>query len=220
MAKVMIFAGGFGSGKTELAINFALARSRYADEVVLADLDLANPYYASAEMRDLLESAGIRLLSHAGLPSADDLPSIPEEIVEILRGSSEVLIDVAGDEMGALVLEYLSRYLKERECLFYLVLNPFCLSDQDFASMPELRYLLESAAGLNLTGLISNPNLRNETSPDMIRNGHRMVLDRAKSLRLPVAFITAENKFYNELVAEYGAKLQGITLYLKPEWLQ
>lgn len=220
MAKVTIFAGGFGSGKSELAINYALERSRYVDSIILADLDLVNPYFAARDVRDLLEARGIRLLAPAGELSYADVPGIPSEIIGILRGPDEVIIDVAGDEVGSMVLGYLSRYIKDRDYVFYLVLNPYRPFARDLVSVMELKQLLEGAAHLNFTGLISNPNLMVETNPEIIRSGQQMVLDYAQAMRLPLCYITVEARFWGDLVHEYGKILKPITLYLKPEWLQ
>ena len=220
MATVTIFAGGFGSGKSELAINHALERNLFADNVILADLDLVNPYFASRDVKDLLEASGIRVLAPAGELSYGDVPSIPAEIIGALRGNDEIIIDVAGDEVGSMVLGYLSRYIKECDYRFYLVLNPYRPFAQDLDCVMELKYLLESAAHLTFTGLISNPNLMDETSPEMIRNGHQIVVEYARAMKLPVSWLSAEEKFYDDLAHEYGMVLQPITRYLKPEWFQ
>jgi hypothetical protein len=220
LAKVIIFAGGFGSGKSELAINYALDRSQYAENIILADLDLVNPYFASRDVRDLLEASGIRVLAPGGDLSYGDVPGLPPEIIGFLRGNDEIIIDVAGDEVGSMVLGYLSRYIKDSDYQFYLVLNPYRPFAQDLETVTELKLLLENAARLTFTGLISNPNLMGETNPAMIRSGHQIVADYAQALRLPVIHLTVEEKFYHDLVCEYGTILQTITLYLKPEWMQ
>jgi len=220
LAKVIIFAGGFGSGKSELAINYALERSQYSENIILADLDLVNPYFASRDVRDLLEASGIRVLAPAGDFSCGDVPAIPPEIIGVLRGNDEIIIDVAGDEVGSMVLGYLSRYIKDSDYQFYLVLNPYRPFAQDLESVIELRLLLERASRLIFTGLISNPNLMGETNLEMIRSGHQVVSDYSQAMALPVCYLTAEGKFYHDLAHEYGRILQTITLYLKPEWMQ
>lgn len=219
MAKITIFAGGFGSGKSELAINYALARSRHVDSIVLADLDLVNPYFASRDVKDLLKAHGIRLLAPAGELALADVPTIPAEIIKVLQSSEEVIIDVAGDEVGSMVLGYLSHYIKKRSYDFYLVINPYRPFARDMASIMGLKQGLEGAANLNFTGLISNPNLMMETNPVIIRSGQQMVLQYAQAMGLPVCYLTAEARFWDELVHEYGEILMPIKLYLNPEWL-
>lgn len=219
MAKVIIFAGGFGSGKSELVLNYAIQRSQKTANLILADLDLVNPYFASRDMRNSLEARGIRLVAPGGELSFGDVPSIPAETIGLLRGNDEIIIDLAGDEVGSLVLGYLSRYIKDSDYQFYLVLNPYRPFAQDLESVVELKQLLEGAAHMPFTGLVSNPNLMGETGLDTIRAGHQMVLTYAQAIQLPIRCLTVEDKFYNPLGNEYGEILQAIKLYLKPDWL-
>ena len=76
--KISLFLGAYGSGKSEVAVNFAILlsrRMRYLvtedrQQVILADLDMINPYFRSEPLRlsmqyviDLPENnASIRLL--------------------------------------------------------------------------------------------------------------------------------------------------------------
>jgi hypothetical protein len=82
-----------------------------------------------------------------------------------------------------------------------------------------LKQLLEGAAHMPFTGLISNPNLMGETSLATISAGHEMILSYARSLQLPIRYLTVEEKFFAALHNEYGEILQAISLYLKPDWL-
>jgi len=220
LGKLVIFAGGFGSGKSEIALNQALLLTRDFEDVILADLDLVNPYFASRDVRPLLEDAGIRLVAPSGELSFGDVPSIPGEIIGLLRQENNVVIDVAGDEVGSAVLGYLSKYILAREGYeFFLVLNPYRPFAQQVQSVRDLRMQLEKAASLKFTGIVSNPNLLGETTTDIIRRGHQQVAEMALALGLPVANLTVTKEFYPELAADFGDRLREIKLYLKPQWL-
>jgi len=220
LGKLVIFAGGFGSGKSEIALNQALLLARDFEDVILADLDLVNPYFASRDVRPLLEDAGIRLVAPSGELSFGDVPSIPGEIIGLLRQENNVVIDVAGDEVGSAVLGYLSKYILAREGYeFFLVLNPYRPFAQQVQSVRDLRMQLEKAASLKFTGIVSNPNLLGETTTDIIRRGHQQVAEMALALGLPVANLTVTKEFYPELAADFGDRLREIKLYLKPQWL-
>jgi len=220
LGNIIIFAGGFGSGKSEVALNYAMQRAKGSEGLILADLDLVNPYFASRDLRDTLEQAGIRLVAPHGELSYSDVPSIPGEIIGLLKQDNEMVIDLAGDEVGSLVLGYLSSYIIARQSHeFYLVLNPFRPFAQDLESVKLLKGQLEAVARLQFTGIVSNPNLLVETSGDLIRSGHESVVEFAKSLGLPIYCLTVERRFYAELFPDYGEILQPIELYLKPEWL-
>lgn len=220
MGNIVIFAGGFGSGKSEVAINYALRQGEYSADVVLADLDLVNPYFASRDVRTKLEGAGIRLVAPAGELSFGDVPSIPGEIIGLLRQDNNMVIDVAGDEVGSLVLGYLSQYILARPGLkFFLVLNPYRPFAQNIDNVRLLKKQLERAASFKFTGIISNPNLLVETTPELIRRGHEKVLGYGQNLDLPVVSLAITGEFYADLFPDYGETLQVINLYLKPEWL-
>jgi hypothetical protein len=220
LGNIVIFAGGFGSGKSEIALNYALQQAKVATDVILADLDLVNPYFASRDVRVTLEAAGIRLIAPAGELSFGDVPSIPGEIIGLLRQDNNMVIDVAGDEVGSLVLGYLSRYILARSGLeFFLVLNPYRPFAQDIDSVRLLIQQLERAAGIDFTGIVSNPNLLVETTAELIRSGHEKVLGYGQELGLPVVCLAVTSEFYPDLFSDYGGILKVINLYLKPEWL-
>ena len=42
--RVTLFAGHYGSGKTNVAVNFALHLAAQGKAVTLADMDIVNPY--------------------------------------------------------------------------------------------------------------------------------------------------------------------------------
>ena len=55
-SKIVIFTGSFGSGKTEIAINQSINALKRNENVVLADLDIVNPYFRSRDVKEKLEN--------------------------------------------------------------------------------------------------------------------------------------------------------------------
>lgn len=219
MKKTVIFAGGFGSGKSEIALNYTFKMNNEQDKLILADLDLVNPYFAARDIKNSLEKNGIRVVAPEGDLSFGDVPSIPAEMIGLLRDNNNIIIDLAGDEVGSLVLGYLSKFvIKRGDYDLFLVINPYRPFAQDIESLIELKMLLEGAAHIQFTGIISNPNLMEETTTEIIRKGHKMVENYAKSLNLPVSYLIVERKFYQELFSEYGKTLKEINLYLRSDW--
>ena len=47
--RLTLVAGHYGTGKTEFAVNLALALAGEGAQVSLADLDIVNPYFRSRE---------------------------------------------------------------------------------------------------------------------------------------------------------------------------
>jgi len=216
----VIFAGGFGSGKSEVALNYALEISHTMPKVVIADLDLVNPYFATRDRRDELQRSEVRLIAPSGQLAFGDVPAVPGEMIGLLRQDNEMVIDVAGDEVGSLVLGYISRYIIARgKYELHMVLNPYRPFARDVDSVLALRRDLERASKLRFTHIVSNPNLTTETTPDLIIAGHNQVMKYAEAMNLPISALTVEKRYYTALLPIYGELLRVIDLYLRPTWL-
>lgn len=222
MGNIAVFAGGFGSGKSEIAINFAIEEAnKTAEAVVLADLDMVNPFFASREVGQVLEGAGVRLFAAGGDLAFADVPTIPAEIIKILKREEHLFIDLGGDETGSLVMGYLSRFIKKREDMeVFLVLNPFRPFSRDKDGAYRIKHMIELAARVKITGIISNPNLVEDTNPETIIEGHRLVEEFADFLQLPVKYLCVEEKFFDQFLPRYGSILKKLILHLRPTWLQ
>ncbi len=220
MGSLAIFAGGFGSGKSEVAVNFAIDMASTSQKTVLADLDLVNPFFASRDAREKLISDNIRLVAPSGELAFGDVPNLPTKIIALMKQDNDMLIDLAGDEVGSLVIGYLSKLVMERgNYEFYLVINPYRPFAGELGSIKELKELLEKAGLIKFTGIISNPNMVEETNLDLVLKGHRRVVNFAAELELPVKYLTVEERVYNCLPHEYHNIAKIIKLYLRPGWL-
>ncbi|WP_054696916.1 hypothetical protein [Syntrophomonas palmitatica] len=220
MRHLAIFSGGFGSGKTEIAVNFALQGMKNNESPILIDLDFVNPFFASRDVKGMLAESGVRLVAPSGELAFGDVPQVPPEVLGLLQQDNSIYLDLAGDEVGATVLGYLSRFIQDRPCDFYLVLNPYRPFAGTSSELQNLRELLQKAGRRRFTAIISNPNLVEDTNLEVIMEGHRRVLELADALQLPVSCLTVEERFYNELPPEYQKITRTIKLYLRPEWLQ
>ena len=103
--RVTIITGHYGTGKTEFAVNLALALASDGEQVMVADLDVVNPYFRSRERRATLEEAGITLISSSQSCANADVPSLPAEVFTILQNQDlRGVMDIGGDPVGARVL--------------------------------------------------------------------------------------------------------------------
>mgnify|MGYP003318736336 CR=1 FL=1 len=59
--RITLFAGHYGSGKTNIAVNYALWLKEENEKVVIADLDIVNPYFRSKDSEKHLEEICKRL---------------------------------------------------------------------------------------------------------------------------------------------------------------
>ena len=111
--RVTLLAGHYGSGKTNIAVNYAFYLKNLGKDVVVADLDIVNPYFRTRDSIDELTQAGIRLISSEFASSNVDLPALPQEVFSIFDNQGEsAIMDIGGDDRGAYALGRYADYIK------------------------------------------------------------------------------------------------------------
>ena len=105
--RITLFAGHYGSGKTNIAVNYTLALKRQRDMVMLADLDIVNPYYRAKDSARELEEKGIRVISSFFANSNVDLPALPQDIYAITddRDIYELEANMSARRIRACILQ-------------------------------------------------------------------------------------------------------------------
>lgn len=216
--RLSIITGHYGTGKTEFAVNLALVLADKDRQVVLADLDIVNPYFRSRERRDVLEAAGVRLIA----PSQDcvnaDVPALPAELLSVLQNQAvRGVLDVGGDPAGARVLaRFRPQILQEDYQLIYVV----------NANRPEIReaehavaYLrkIETVTGLACTGIVNNTHLCGETTAAQIRKGALLAAAVSAKTGIPILCHTAEKRFVGSLL-NLPEPVFPITIRMKKPW--
>lgn len=190
----VIFVGNFGSGKTEVAVNFCLyMKQNSSDEFAIVDLDIVNPYFRSREARKSLEEKGIEVVS----PKADehyaDTPIISPRIKAAIQdGSKRLILDVGGDDLGAKVLSSMYDALGEKSYELLLVLNanrPFTGDEKGCISIIKK---IEASSRLKVTGIVSNTHLIDETTEDTVNKGYKLSKAVAKKLGISVQFVCVD----------------------------
>ena len=77
--RITVFAGHYGSGKTNVAVNYALKLCGEGKKVSLSDLDIVNPYFRSKDSEKVLSDAGIRFIS-LEFAYSDEIKRIPASL--------------------------------------------------------------------------------------------------------------------------------------------
>ena len=216
--RISIVTGHYGTGKTEFSVNLALALAAEGASVMLADLDIVNPYFRSRERRSLLEEAGVRLISSSQACSDADVPSPPAELLAILENRDiRGVLDIGGDPVGARVLARFQPKIVQEDYQLIYVLN---------ANRPEVRtaeaavrYLrgIEATTGLTCTGIVNNTHLCGETTPEEIRKGARLAEAVSRETGIPVLCHVAEERFVPEL-SDLSEPVFPITIQMKKPW--
>ena len=105
MKRITMILGHYGSGKTNIAVNLAVAYRREKDNVAIADLDIVNPYFRTKDSLDLLQEKGIRLIVSEYANSNVDIPALPQDMYAVTDDKTlTCILDIGGDDRGALVL--------------------------------------------------------------------------------------------------------------------
>lgn len=189
---ILIIVGGYGSGKSEVAVNLSrqLVNAGSAP-VAIADLDIVNPYFRSREASEQLTSLGIRTINPTGGQHYADLPIILPEVKGAIEQRQGVLVlDVGGDDVGARVLSSLSESFVEGTYEMLLVLNGNRPFTADLDGCLQMINDIESSSRLKFTGIVSNTHLLEETTVQIALDGLELARQVSRRSDLPVAFLS------------------------------
>ncbi len=199
--RVLLLCGHYGSGKTNIAVNLAKAIKREYPTVTLADLDIVNPYFRSKDSAAELEEAGIRLICSNYANSNVDIPALPPDLYALTDDRRmRAIIDVGGDDRGALVLGRLApSILEENDYEMLMVINCYRPLTRDAASTLEVMREIEYAGGIRFTALVNNSNLGTETTAEDVIASMQYANEVAAMSGLPLVMTTADEKLTDEL---------------------
>jgi hypothetical protein len=215
-----ILAGNYGSGKTELSLNFALALAKQGN-TALCDMDIVNPYFRSSENAAMLDAHGIRLIKPPFANTAVDVPALSAEMFAAF-GCDYAVFDAGGDPVGASALGGLKRYFDDNraDTVFYYIVNarrPFQGSVDDAY---EMLLQIERNSRVKADALVNNTNLAAETTAGDLAYGGEAVSRLSRKTGLPVAFASGTP----EVLAGYRAlgydgPTFPVRIFTRPEWL-
>ena len=192
--RLTIFAGHYGSGKTNLAVNYALALKKKGYPVKIADLDIVNPYFRTKDSEKELAEAGIPLISPAYANSNVDLPALPQELYSLVqRRDFHAVLDVGGDDRGAYALgRYTPYILEENDYRMVFVANFYRPLTQTPEEALEVMGEIEMACGIRFTCIVNNSNLGGITTAADIRATEEKAKKLCELSGLPLWMTSAE----------------------------
>ncbi len=217
---ISIFTGRFGTGKTEVAINYALALTGIADSVRLTDMDVVTPYYRSREMTERLSHKGVEVVSPSELTRDIHLPAVSASIWGTLQSTDgHTVMDVGGDSQGARAIGQFKAPVERTGYVLYLVVNPYRPFNATVERIAETREDIEANTRLQVGALVSNPNLIAETTHEIVEQGHLLVERASDELGLPVAFLCMEERLLADGVEHtYARPILPLTRHFRPPW--
>ena len=216
MKRITVFSGHYGSGKTNVALSVALGLARSGQSVTVADLDIVNPYFRTKDSARELEKAGIELICSDYANTNVDIPALPQSMYAITDDRSrKVVVDLGGDDRGALALGRLApAILEENDFDLCAVINMFRPLTKTAEETVGVMKEIEAASGLRFTGLVNNSNLGEETTPETVLSSLPYAEETARLTGLPIVMTTVEKELY-PLLKEKVPNLEEITLQPK-----
>lgn len=194
MKRITLFCGHYGSGKTNIAVNYALKLKADGLDVALADLDIVNPYFRSKDSTAELEKAGVRVIALPFANSSVDLPALPSQAYSLVQNRSVyAVLDIGGDDRGAYALgRFVPYILEENDYEMVYVVNFFRPLTQTVDQAIEVMGEIESACGLKFSAVINNSNLGAESTAETVMSTSEKAEELCRRTGLPLFATTAE----------------------------
>ena len=192
--RLTLFAGHYGSGKTNIAVNYAMLLAREGKKVCIADLDIVNPYFRTKDSEAELAECGITLISPRYANTNVDLPALPAESYRLVQDKSVYgVIDIGGDDRGAYALGRFAAAIKaEGDYRMAFVLNchrPLTSTPEDAV---EIMREIEAAGGIKFNCIVNNSNIGSETTEKTLLDSVVFAEEVGRLSGLPVWLHTAE----------------------------
>ncbi len=219
--RITIFSGHYGSGKTNVAVNYALWLKAQGGEVTIADLDIVNPYFRTKDSMAVLAENGVALISSEYANSNVDVPALPAETYGVLHDKSKrCVIDVGGDDRGALALGRYSEGIEEDgdyELLF--VINKFRPLTRNTCLTLEIMREIENACHMKFTAIVNDSNLGDETSEEDVLSSVSYANEVSEKAGIPIKMTCVKKDLYEKL-SDKIENLMPIELYVRQSWAE
>jgi hypothetical protein len=190
--RISVIVGGYGSGKTAVAVNLSLhkrARSAASTPVELIDLDIVNPYFRSRDRALELGKRNVDIVAPAAWIRHADLPALPAAISgSIYSREKQVVIDVGGDPAGATALGRYSREIAGEQHDLFMVVNPYRPHTETVQEVLVLLRLIEEKSRLKVTAFVNNANLMSYTELAHLERGKHLLDELYRETGIPTGF--------------------------------
>lgn len=219
--RITIFSGHYGSGKTNVAVNYALWLKAQGGEVTIADLDIVNPYFRTKDSMRVLSENGVKLISSEYANSNVDVPALPAETYGVLHNKEQkCVIDVGGDDRGALALgRYSDGILEDGDYELLFVINKFRPLTRNADLTLEIMREIENACHMKFTAIVNDSNLGDETSEEDVLSSVEYANEVSEKAGIPVKMTCVKKDLYEKLLGKIE-NLMPIDIYVRQSWAE
>lgn len=199
--KITVFCGHYGSGKTNVAVNYAFDLKKRHENVSILDLDIVNPYFRTKDSEKDFAEKGIELICSSYAASNLDIPALPSEMyAPFCRENNFSVLDIGGDDRGAVALGRFSELIKKSESYEMLfVVNFYRPLTQTALEALEVMREIENACSLSFTGIVNNSNVGVQTKKEYIEETFPLVQELCELSSLPLVMTTVRDDLSSRL---------------------
>lgn len=213
-----LFIGEAGSGKSEIAINFAYQlQCENTHTVHFFDMDMTKPLFRSREKREFLEEAGIVFHFEEQFM---DAPTLVGGVSRLMKDPEcYVVLDIGGDYIGARSIGGFAPLINRDDTMVNYVLNSYRPWSYDIEHIDGTlgKILGVSHIRMEKLRLISNPNLGSDTTKEEVLLGHRKIEELVTPYKA-IDFICAKEEYADDVKKQAELPVLGLRLYLRYPW--
>lgn len=219
--RISLFMGHYGSGKTFVAVNYAIFLKNLGKDVSIYDLDIVNPYFRTVDAQKLLDEKGVELVVSPFAETNVDIPAMNSASYKMVHDTSRhAVVDIGGDDRGALALGRFSDKIKEENNYdAFWVLNKFRPETRDLDGALSIMREITTASKIPFSGIVNNGNLGSQTDEGVILEGLEFCKKVGLETNLPVRFTSVRE----DLITDKLTKEIKTILPVKPikygDWL-
>ena len=200
MKRITLFAGHYGSGKTNIAVNWAKHLKELGYKTSIVDLDIVNPYFRTKDSEKELKALGIDIICSEYANTNLDAPALPKEIYPAIADkTTHLVIDVGGDDRGALALgRYAKDIVDENNYEMFFVANCYRPLTRTSEEALDVMHEIETAGHIAFTGIVNNSNLGDLTDKEAVLNSFEYAKKLSEISGLPLVMTTVTAKVYED----------------------
>lgn len=217
--RLNIFCGHYGSGKTELSLNYAINLAKQGKKVSIVDMDIVNPYFRTADARKILDEYGIEMIASEFANSNLDIPTIPQEVKKVFYDTDRVIVfDVGGDDDGAFALGQFNSFFQKEEYKMTLVVNTKRPLTGEVTELYDMAKRIEFASRLKFTDIANNTNIGKLTDSKTLMSDYSEIISLSKKLDIPITRQCGLDVSLLELPEELKKDRFPMQIYIKMPW--
>ena len=215
LKRIVVVCGHYGSGKTNLSVNLALLLARLGKQVTVSDLDIVNPYFRTADFRELMKEHNIDLVCPQYANTNLDIPVLPPVLRAALQNEHQtVVVDVGGDDAGAVALGGYSQLMEQQGYTMLYVINRCRYLTEEVEEEIQLLRAVEASSRMKVSYLENNTNLGPETTAEVVEKSHTYLRKVSAETGIPVLFTSVRKDLADGITGD----TLPISIYVKAPW--